>query len=63
MLEPLDAGRRHRTRTAGDEDMASGDLAPVGKPHPVRVDDGRPLFDQFGAGPRQILRDRRRRAG
>jgi hypothetical protein len=35
--------------------MASGDLASVGESHPVGVEDGRPLFDQFGSGPRQIL--------
>ena len=55
MLEPFDASRHHGTRAAGDEDMASRDLAPVGEAHPVRVDDRRPLFDQFCAGPRQIL--------
>ena len=55
VLEPFDASRHYGARAGGDKDMASGDLAPVGKSHPVRVDDGRPLFDQFGAGPRQIL--------
>src|SRR5580700_9446806 len=45
ILNSLDPGWRHRARAAGDKDMARGDLASVGKPHTVRVDDGRPLFD------------------
>ena len=35
--------------------MASGDLAPVGESHPMRVEHGRPLFDELCAGSRQIL--------
>ncbi len=54
VLEALDPGRRHRSRTTCNQDVLSRDLAPVGKAHPMRVGDGRPLFDQFGPGPRQI---------
>ena len=49
VLEPLNSRRHHRTGAAGDEDMAGRNFAPVGKPHPVRVDDRRPLFDEFRA--------------
>ena len=63
MLEPLDALRHRRARAAGDQDMAGGDLAAIGKPRLMGVDDGRPLFDQLGAGPRQIVAISSRRAG
>src|ERR1700684_1478963 len=35
--------------------MASGDRVAIGKPDTMGVDDGRPLFNELGAGPRQIL--------